>query len=157
MKDLEVSGCTNWSPGAFGPSKYENERSEVALLCFTLKGSNQCWVYDDAKKKMRKFRAKTNHSHYEAPVGSFQGRPFTVGSSYPANLKTEVYKQETDRWETLADFPFWRSFTRGGFTNPQSITHYGLASTDSRGSTDRYTQYLFSYGIFARSIHTEAF
>ena len=73
MKNLEISTCTNWSPGAFGPSKYKNEKTEVALLCFTLVGSNRCWVYDDAKKKMTKFRAKTNHSHFEARVGYFQG------------------------------------------------------------------------------------
>ena len=74
-------------------------------------------------------------------------------------MKTEVYKQETDRWETLADFPFAKKFTYGRFTNPQSINHYGIASTDSRGSTERYYRYLFTYryGIFVRSIHKEAF
>ena len=45
-----------------GPSKYKNERQDVALLCYTMRslaGSKQCWIYDDAKKKVRKFRAKT--------------------------------------------------------------------------------------------------
>merc|ERR1712226_1423370 len=80
MKDMDrLSTCIYWSPGAIGPSKYKNERSQVALLCFTSVGSSQCWIYDDFKKKIRKFRAKTKHSHSEARIGYYQGRPFTVG------------------------------------------------------------------------------
>ena len=42
-----------------GPSKYKNKNPDVALLCFTVRESSQCWIYDDFKKKIRKFRAKT--------------------------------------------------------------------------------------------------
>ena len=76
MKDLDrISTCSKWSPGAFGekfesqpilkqkkfegPSKYKNKNKDVALLCFTVSQSSQCWIYDDFKKKFRKFRAKT--------------------------------------------------------------------------------------------------
>ena len=80
MKDLDrLTACINWSPGAFGRSKYKNKRSEVALLCFNMVGSNQCWIYDDFKKKIRKFRAKTNHSHQEARVGYYQARAQNSG------------------------------------------------------------------------------
>ena len=57
-------------------------------------------------------------------MSSVQGRPFTVGSHYPANKKAEVYKQESDKWETLQDFPFAKI----------NIEQYGIASTHSNGS-----------------------
>lgn len=123
MKDSDrISTCLQWSPGAVGPSKYKNKRSQVALLCFTMAESNKCWIFDDFKKKIRKFRAKTKYSHLKASIGYYQGRPFTVGSQYPANKKTEIYKQESDEWETLPDFPFAKV----------NIEQYGMASTNSQ-------------------------
>ena len=64
--------CSSWSPGALGLSKYGN--SEVGLLCFAMYESKQCWIYDDSKKKMRKFPVKTNHGHLHARVGNYQGQ-----------------------------------------------------------------------------------
>ena len=58
-------------------------------------------------------------------MSSIRGRPFTVGSDFPANKKTEIYKQESDKWETMQDFPFAKI----------SIERYGIASTHSKGST----------------------
>ena len=80
MKNLVISyACINWSPGAAGPSKYKNQRSEVALLCFNVfEESRRCWIYDDFKKKMRKFRAKTNHSHQWGSIGYYQGEGFMI-------------------------------------------------------------------------------
>jgi len=84
MKDLDrISTCSKWSPGAFGPSKYKNKNKDVALLCFTVPQSSQCWIYDDFKKKFRKFRAKTKFGHTEARLGYYQGEPFILGSDYP--------------------------------------------------------------------------
>ena len=65
MKDLDrISTCSKWPPGAFGKncgvstssetktklkgsSKYKNKNPDVALLCFTVRESSQCWIYDD--------------------------------------------------------------------------------------------------------------
>ena len=58
-------------------------------------------------------------------MSSVRGRPFTVGSHYPANKKTEIYKQESNKWESLQDFPFAKI----------NIEQYGIASTHSNGST----------------------
>ena len=57
-------------------------------------------------------------------MSSVRGRPFTVGSDFPANKKTEIYKQESDKWETMQDFPFAKI----------NIEQYGIASTHSNGS-----------------------
>ena len=54
-------------------------------------------------------------------MSSVWGRPFTIGSHYPANKKTEIYKQESDKWETLQDFPFAKI----------NIEQYGISSTQS--------------------------
>ena len=76
MKDLAASACTNWSPGAFGPTKYKNENPEVALLCFNTEKLKHCWIYDDSKKKFRRFRPQTKFNHLDARVGHFQGHGF---------------------------------------------------------------------------------
>ena len=65
-------------------------------------------------------------------MNSVSGRPFTVGSHYPANKKAEIYKQESDKWETLPDFPFAKV----------NIENYGIASTHSKGSTNRFSKIL---------------
>ena len=65
-------------------------------------------------------------------MSSILGRPFTVGSHYPANKKTEIYKQESDKWETLPDFPFAKV----------NVENYGIASTHSKGSTSRFSNVL---------------
>ena len=52
-------------------------------------------------------------------ISPFQGEPFILGSDYPSNKKAEVYRQESDQWVTLPDFPFAK----------ENIIHYGIAST----------------------------
>merc|ERR1712168_1757334 len=74
MNDLtRLSSCVSWSPEAYGPSKYKNENPEVALLCFSLMKTSNCWIYDDFKKKIKIFKAKTKHTHSEARIGYYQG------------------------------------------------------------------------------------
>jgi len=60
--------------------------------------------------------------HTEARLGYYQGEPFILGSDYPSNKKAEVYRQESDKWETLPDFPFAK----------ENIIHYGIASSHGR-------------------------
>ena len=68
---------------------------------------------------------------------SVLGRPFTVGSHYPANKKAEIYKQESDKWEALPDFPFAKV----------SVENYGIASTHSKGSTQCFLNVLISLRV----------
>ena len=70
-------------------------------------------------------------------ISSVLGRPFTVGSHYPANKKAECYKQESDKWETLPDFPFAKV----------NIENYGIASTHSKGSTQRFLNVLVTLSV----------
>ena len=72
------------------------------------------------------------YAHSQARIGYYQGEPFTLGSDYPKNKKAEVYRQESDEWVTLPDFPFAKV----------NIENYGIASTHSKGSTNRFSKIL---------------